>query len=66
MEYHICTSYRASKEFYGRVNEKQAGTGQKHILSVNIYRDTSCIVFKSIEKENLGIIIKAPITEREN
>jgi len=40
--------------------------GQEHVLLVNIYRDTSYIIFKSIEKENLEIIIKSPITEREN
>ena len=66
MEYHICTSYRASKEFYSEVNEKQVEMGQEHVLLVNIYRDTSYIIFKSIEKENLEIIIKSPITEREN
>ena len=66
IEHHICTSYRVSKEFYGRVNEKQAEIGQGHMLLVNMCRVTSCIIFKCIEKEKLGIIIKSLIIEREN
>ena len=65
MEYHICISYGVRKEFYRRFNEKQVGTWQGHVLSVNIYRDTSCLVFKRIEEENLEIQIIAPITKKE-
>ena len=44
-----------SKEFYGGFNKKQVGIGQGHILSVNMCRDISCLIFKRIEEENLGI-----------
>ena len=61
IEYHLCTSYGASSNYHGGCNNKQVGTGQGHVVSVNIYRDSTCIIFKDIEKEDLGIIIKALI-----
>ena len=37
--------------------------GQGYVTSVNIYRDTSCLVIKPIEDQNIGIIIKDPISK---
>ena len=63
MKYHICTSFRASSEFYRGINSKQARIGQDYITSVNIYRDTSCLVIKPIEDQNIGIIMKGSISK---
>ena len=63
MEYHICTSFGASSEFHRRINNKQAGIGQGHITSVNICRDISYLVIKLIEDQNIGIVMKSPISK---
>ena len=48
MEYHICTSFGASLEFYRGLNESQGRTGQGHILSINICRDSTYFIFMAI------------------
>ena len=63
MEHHICTSFGASEEFYGGVNNKQAGTGQGYVTLVNICRDTSNLVIKPIEEMQIGIRTKGAISE---
>ena len=37
--------------------------GQDHITFVNIFRDTSCLIIKTIEDQNIGIVIKGPISK---
>ena len=63
IEHHICTSFGTSKEFYRGVNNKQAETGQGHVTSVNICRDTLNLVIKSIEEMQIGIRMKGAILE---
>lgn len=55
----MCISFRASREQYRGFNEKLVGTGQVNAISRNTYRDILNIIFKSIKKNNLGIIIQA-------
>ena len=49
IENYICMNFGASSEFYRGINSKQARIGQDHVTSVNICRDISCLVMKSIE-----------------
>ena len=58
MEHHICTSYRASTEFYRGVDNKQAGMGQSYVTLVNIYRDISCLIIKLIEDQKQELLWK--------
>ena len=63
MNHFICTSFSVSETSYSRLNKKQVGTGQGNGVSVNICRDSSCLVIKEIEIDNKGVIITAPITK---
>ena len=63
MEYHIYTSFGVGTEFYRGINNKQAGMGQGYITLVNICRDISYLVIKPIEDQNIGIVIKGPISK---
>jgi len=58
MNYHICTDFGVSKNYYSYKREKLEGTGQGNLLSGAICRDTSYIIFKYLEGLNLGAIIE--------
>jgi hypothetical protein len=51
MKYHIYTGHGIRKDFYGGINEPNAGTGQENITLSNAYRDKSCYIIKDIEKK---------------
>ena len=55
MEHHICTSYRISKDLYGSKTYKLGGTDQVNSVLGSICRDTSCIIFKKLEDQKLGV-----------
>ena len=63
MEYYVSTSFGLSKEYYGGRRETIAGTGKGNVVFVNIFRCSSWIILRDIEKENLGVFIKSPVTE---
>ena len=62
MEHHICTSYGISKDSYSSRTYKLGGTGQGNSVSGSICRDTSCIIFKKLEDQNLGVKVYCPIS----
>jgi len=51
MNHHICTDYGISKSSYGSIIEKLGGTGQGNSVSGTICRNTSCLIFKYLEKK---------------
>ena len=64
MKHHVCTDFGISTKYYGHQNDKLGGTGQGNSLSGAICRDTSCIIFKYLEDQNLGAIIEIVRTNR--
>jgi len=65
MNHYICTSFGISENYYGSDIFKLGGTGQGNSVSGAICRDTSCIIFKKIEKEGLGVIARLPLSFEE-
>ena len=65
MNHYICTSFGISENYYGSDIFKLGGTGQGNSASGAICRDTSCIIFKKIEKEGLGVIMRLPLSFEE-
>ena len=55
INYHICASFRISKDSYGSLSFKLGDTGQKNSVSGTIYWDISCLIFKRLEEELLGV-----------
>ena len=64
MKHHVCTDFGISTKYYGHQGEKLGGTGQGNSLSGAICRDTSCVIFKYLEEQNLGAIIEIARTNR--
>ena len=62
IEYHICTSFEASKAYYRGLFNLKGGTGQGIKLSGNMYRDKSCFIIKPLENKELDCIVTAPIS----
>jgi len=62
MEHLIFTSFGISKGYYGSNNFKLGGTCQGNSVSGLIYRDTSCIIFKHLEDQKLGVQVQYPIS----
>ena len=56
---YICTGYRISSNQYGEIDLNLAGTGQSNKFSGNLCRDTSSLIIKQIEDQNLGIILQS-------
>ena len=62
MEHYVSTTFNVSEAFCRGSRSMLAGTGQVNVVSVNVCRDSSCIMLKDIEKENLGAHIKLSLT----
>ena len=45
------------------MNETLGGIGQGNSVSGAICRDTSCLIFKYLEQQNLGVKLKNPISK---
>ena len=58
----LCTSYGVSNIIYGGDKDILGGSGQGNVGSGNICRDQSCIIFRKLEKENIGVLIKSPVS----
>ena len=65
MNHFICTSFGISSDYYRSDTFKLGGTEQGNSVSGAICRDTSCIIFKKMEEEKLGVITKMPLTLEE-
>ena len=65
MNHHKCTSYGISKESYGSSSYKLGGKGQGSSVSGAICRDTSYLIFKKLENQNLGLIVKTSISHQD-
>ena len=55
MEYYVRTSFGVSTEFYRGSRLTLARTGHGNMVSVNICRDSSCIMLKDVDKEKWGV-----------
>ena len=63
IEHCVGSYFGVIKEFCGgRRQTLMVGTGQVNACSVSMFRDSSCMMLKEIEKENLGVFIKLPLT----
>ena len=65
LEHHICTSFGISKEYYGSSIYKLGRTRQGNSVLEVICRDTSYIIFKKLENENLGVTVKLLLSNKE-
>ena len=63
MNHHICTDFGISKEAYGSKVETLGGIRQGNSVLGAICRDTSCLIFKYLEQQNLGAMIQYPISK---
>ena len=54
----IGTAHGISSNYHGGVTEDLGGTGQGNVFSGNACRDVSCLIFKELENEKKGVIIK--------
>lgn len=61
--HYLCASFGISSITYGGDHDLLGGTGQGNVLSGNACRDQSCIIFKNMEQQELGVII---ITQSAN
>ena len=50
LEYHICTAYGISENYYGVEENPMARTGQGNRFSCDFYRDTLELVIRVLEK----------------
>ena len=64
MEHHDSTAFGVSKECYGIRMSTLTRGGQRNVVSVNIYSDSSFMILKDIEKENLRFFIKSLLTTK--
>ena len=63
MQYHICTSFGISKEYYGSITYKLGRRRQGNSVSRAICRDTSYLIFKHLEELNLGVNVIIPLSK---
>jgi len=64
-EYYLYTAYRISETFYREDQEPIVGTGQGNRFSGDFCRDTLGLVIRVPEKQELGIMIRAPILQKQ-
>ena len=62
--HYVSTSFGISNLRYGGEDELLAGTGQGNVLSGNACRDLLCLIFKRLEKDELGVTLHTPITRQ--
>ena len=60
--HYIRTGYGISKSYYGGELDPLAGTGQGNRFLGDVCRDTSCLILKVIEKNNLGMNFESLIS----
>ena len=65
MNHHTCTNYGISEESHGSNSCKLGGTGQGNSVSGAMCRCTSCLIFKKLEDQNLGVMVDVPISHQE-
>ena len=47
--------------YYGGKNDRLAGTGQGNRFSGDVYRDSSCLIIRSIERKKLGMKFESQV-----
>ena len=65
MEHYVCTSYGTSEKAHGSNSYKLGGAEQGNLVCGVTCRDTSCTMFKKLENENLGVIVKLSMSKTE-
>ena len=60
------TNYRISTRLHREINEKLISTRQRNLLLGAICRDVSCLIFKSLEAMQLGVIIKSLMSQLDH
>ena len=60
----VRTGHGISVSYYGGEFDKLAGTGQGNRFSGDVCRDTSCLILKVIENENLGMNFDSNVTQK--
>ena len=60
-KHYLCTGFGISLSYYRRENERLAGTGQGNKFSGDLYRDTSYLIIREIEKKRLGMFIESNV-----
>ena len=62
LKHYVCTGFGISSSYYGGEENNLAGTGQGNRFSGDLCRDTSCLIIKEIEKQQLGMNINSNVT----
>lgn len=62
--HYLVTAYSIATDKYGGHNDQLGGTGQGNVLSGAICKNVSCIIFKVLENDVLGVNLTSPVTER--
>ena len=65
VNHRMCISYGISKEWHGSNSCKLGGIGQGNSVSGVTCRDTSCLIFKKLEDQNLGVMVDVQISHQE-
>ena len=65
INHHTCTSYGINEECYGSGSYELGGTGQGNAVSGATCRNTSYLMFKKFENQNLGVTSKTKISNKE-
>jgi len=60
--HYVSTAYGISEKCYRGEDNQLAGTGQGNKFSGDVCRDTSCLIMKSIENEQLGMEFVSGLT----
>jgi len=54
-KHYVSTAHGISKRYYGGSENELAGTGQGNKFSGDLCRDTSCMIIKVLEKNEMGV-----------
>ena len=63
MNHYICSCYGISKQIYGSKKDLIGRMGEENSFLGEACKAKSCRIIKAVEIEELGVIIKSPITE---
>ena len=63
-QHYISTSHGTCNYSHGGINDLLTVTGQGNVLSGNACRNQSCLMFKCVENEELGVTLVTPISKQ--
>jgi hypothetical protein len=61
LKHFVCTGFGVSSLYYGGREDRLAGTGQGNRFSGDVCRDSSCIIIRSIERKEVGMMLQSRI-----